>query len=215
VKFFENKIVIVITTVVVALFTFGGGLAVGVMIYTPEDPEVVVQDEAFYEVLDELINNHYTQPEREDLIEGAINGMVASLDDPFTRYFDYEELAEYQAGFGETYVGIGVTVRFENNLIVIEDVNLEGPAFEAGLRIGDVITHVDGEAIGEDPFYETIGKVIGDEDTEVIIGVYRGGYEQTLYFPIIRRVINNSSVVYEMFEDNGQNVGYIKVTQFG
>jgi len=207
--------VIVITTVIVALITFGGGYAVGVMINSPEDPDVVLQDEAFYEVLDELINNHYTQPEREDLIDGAIDGMIASLDDPFTRYFDNEEAAEYQAAFGESYIGIGVTVRYENNYIVIEDVNIEGPAFEVGLRIGDVITHVDGEEIGGLPFYETIGKVIGDEDTEVIIGIYRAGYEQTLYFPITRRKINNSSIEYEMFEENGQNVGYIKVTQFG
>jgi len=98
---------------------------------------------------------------------------------------------------------------------VIEDVNLEGPAFEAGLRIGDIITHVDGEAIADQPFYETLSNVKGEVDTEVVIGVYRIGYDQTLYFPIVRKEISNSSIEYEMIEESGQKVGYIKVTQFG
>ena len=169
----------------------------------------------FYEVLDELVDSHYSQSEREQLMLGAIEGMVEILDDPFTRYFDFEEAQQYQSNFSESYVGIGVTVRFEDNQIVIEVVKEGGPADGAGLRVGDVITHVDGEEITDDSFYETVNKILGEEGTEVIIGVFRPGVLDTLYFPMDRAVIENSSVEYEIFEDAGQKVGYIKVSQFG
>ncbi len=219
-KFFENKILVLLSAFFIALITFSAGYLLRDIdilppIYEPNQCGVLATDRAFFEVLEELMENHYTQPEREVLINGAIEGMIEALDDPFSRYFDLEEAEKYQAGFGETYVGIGVTVRYEHNLIVVEDIKREGPAYDVGLRIGDVITHVDGTEVYDLSFYEAVGMIIGDVGTEVVIGIYRNGYEETLYFPIIRQVIENSSVEYQLLEEDGQNIGYIKVTQFG
>ena len=138
-KFIGNRLLILITIVVLTFSLSGCGLL--------NPPDVIVveeEDEAFYEVLNELLNNHYSQPERKDLIDGAIEGMVASLDDPFTRYFDYEELIEYQTGFGESYIGIGVTVRYEDSVIVIEDVNLvrNYRLLNTGVSVGGAIYDV-------------------------------------------------------------------------
>lgn len=176
---------------------------------------VLASDRAFFEVLDELMENHYTQPEREDLIVGAIDGMISSLDDPYTSYFDLEEAEAYQSNFGETYVGIGVTVKYKENLIVIEQVKKDGPAYNSGLKVNDVITHVDGVELFGLSFYEAIGMVTGEPDTQVIVGVYRAGYPETLYFPMTRALIDNSSVEYSSYQQDGENIGYIKVNTFG
>ena len=106
-----------------------------------------ISDEAFLEVLEELLSDHYSQPERDALIQGAINGMIDALDDPHTTYFDFEEYSHYQSGFGESYVGIGVTVTYVDNLIIVEEVKSGGPADQAGIRPNDIIAYVDGEDI--------------------------------------------------------------------
>jgi carboxyl-terminal processing protease len=172
-------------------------------------------DFVWYEILYEIAGDHYSQTEKLDLIQGAIEGMIGTLDDPFTRYFDAEEANQYQSNFGETYVGIGITVRFEDTQIVVDVVKSGGPADQAGLHVGDVITHVDGELITDNSFYDTINKILGEEGTEVVVGVYRPGYQSTLFFPMTRAVIDNSSVEYELFEQEGQKIGYIIVSQFG
>lgn len=172
-------------------------------------------DFVFYEVLNDIVSDHYSQTEREALMLGAIEGAITSLDDPYTRYFDLEEAQQYQSNFGETYVGIGVTVRFEDGQIVIEVVKSDGPADLAGLRVGDIITHVDGEGVSNESYYETINRILGEEDTDVTIGVYRPGQSDTLYFTMTRALIENPTVEYEIFEQEGQKVGYIQVTTFG
>lgn len=216
----DRKFVAVIIVSFIAIVTFSVGYLVRDFDIIPvsiagNQCGVLASDRAFFEVLDELAENHYSQPTREQLIEGAVEGMIASLDDPYTSYFDLEEAEAYQANFGETYVGIGVTVRYEQNIIVIEDIQKDGPAYDAGLNIGDVITHVDGTEIFDMPFYEVLGLIVGDVGTEVVIGVYRSGYTATLFFPMTREIINNSSVEHETYEEDGQTIGYIKVNTFG
>lgn len=174
-----------------------------------------VTDEVFLEVMDELINNHYSIPTNESLLEGAIEGMIASLDDPFTSYFDYEEAASYQQSFGESYVGIGVTVSFIDELIVVESVKDDGPADMAGIRVNDIITEVDSiSAIGK-PFFETVGLIIGEEGTDVTIGVLRNGFNEIINLTMTRSVIDSATVIYDSFVRGEDLIGYIEVTTFG
>ena len=180
---------------------------------TPKTDEIT--DEVFLEVMDELMENHYLQPTREELLEGAVNGMIESLNDPFTTYFDFEEAQSYQQSFGETYVGIGITVRFTNELIVVEAVKGDGPADNAGIRVNDIITEVDGESVIGIPFYETIGMILGDEGTEVTIGVVRNAVDELINLTMTRSVIDSATVVFESFARGDQLIGYIKVTTFG
>ncbi len=173
------------------------------------------KDATLIEVMEELMENHYKQPTREELLDGAIDGMIKSLDDPFTSYFDYEEAAQYQQGFGETYVGIGVTVRYFEGYLVVEAVKDNGPADMAGIRVNDVIAEVDGESIYELPFYEIVGLIIGDEGTDVTIGIMRNGFSELINLTMTRRVIDSATVYVDSFERGAKTVGYLKVTTFG
>ncbi|KFZ26660.1 MAG: Carboxy-terminal processing protease CtpB precursor [Candidatus Izimaplasma bacterium HR2] len=178
-------------------------------------PVVAFDDELFQEVLEALESRHYTEPSRELLIEGAIEGMINILDDPFTTYFDSSEAASYIAGYGETYVGIGVVVQFLDELVVIQSVMDGGPADTAGLRANDIIVEVDGINLIGMAFYEIIGYVIGDEGTNVNIGVVRNGIDGILTFSMTRAVISNPTVEYTSYLVDGELIGYIKVNTFG
>ena len=178
-------------------------------------PVIVFDDELFLEVLESLEDRHYTNPSRELLIEGAIEGMINILNDPFTTYFDSSEAASYISGFGESYVGIGIVVQFLNELIVVQSVMDDGPADYAGIRANDIIVEVDGVSTLNQNFYETIGHIIGDVGTDVTVGVVRNGVEGIIYFTMTRAVIANPSIVYESYVRGDELVGYIEVNTFG
>ena len=176
----------------------------------PED-----MDPIFFEVMSELLNNHYTEPMQTDLWQGAIEGMINSLDDPYTTYFDLEEYSQYQVGFGETYVGIGVAVRYTNGTVVVEEVKSGSPALESGIQVNNIFVSVDGEDILSDNFYEIITKILGEEGTPVTIGVVRHGFNEVIEITMIRAVIDNPTVETETFVRDGVTVAYIKVNTFG
>lgn len=170
----------------------------------------------FNEVLNLLTENHYTQPEEEELWDAAIDGMIDSLGDPYTTYFDYEEYETYQTGFGEDYVGVGVTVSYQDDLVIIEAVKQSGPADLAGVLVNDIIVEVDGKSVEGEGFYDIVGKVTGDVDTVVTLGLYRQGVEGTIQLTMTRSVIVNSTVSSEIFvTEDGNTIGYIKVSTFG
>jgi len=179
----------------------------------PQTSEIT--HDVFLEVMNLLMNDHFSQPTEADLLQGALDGMIASLDDPFTSYYDLEQVESYQQSFGESYVGIGVTVRFSDDLIVVESVKEGGPADNAGIRVNDIIAMVDGESILELPFYETIGRIIGDEGTDVTIGIVRAGVIDIINLTMTRAVIDSATVIFDSFMRNDELIGYIKVTTFG
>ncbi len=221
----KEKIIILVTVLIVGGLGYCGGYVVTKNEKAPiinVTEEIIVQQvvcgtefDTFIEVMDLLVDHHYKRPTEVDLIQGAIEGMIESIEDPHTTYFDYEEAQSFNDNFGEDYVGIGVQVRYENETLIIENVFADSPAYNIGIRVNDVITHIDGEVVVGLEFYDIVGRLIGDEDTEVTVGVFRAGFEETLYFVMTRSVIENPSVEFETFEQDGQTIGYIVVTTFG
>lgn len=172
-------------------------------------------DSTFDEVMQDLIDNHFSSPTKEELWQGALEGMITTLDDPHTSYFDYEEYQQYSGHFGDTYVGIGVAVKFFNGTIVIEEVKSNSPALASGIQVNDIITHVDNVDITADNLYETIDKILGEVGTDVIVGVIRAGFNEVIHITMTRAVIENPTVTRDMFLRDGKLIGYIKVNVFG
>jgi len=201
----------------VVAFVFAIGLSFySGFLYRGVDPVLTGEvDERILEVMGELQENHYSQPDEDLLVQGAIDGMIAALDDPFTTYFSASDQEEYNQGFEESYVGIGVTVSYVNELIVVEQVATNGPADQAGILVNDIIAFIDGEDVRGDAFYETISKVVGEVGSTVEIGIIRQGFDLPIYFEIERALIDSPSITYEVFEEDGKMVGYIDVNTFG
>ncbi len=203
-----------------AILAVGASFAIGWTISPDSEPEeytgpTEIQEATFNEVMAELMENHYSQPDKETLIEGAINGMITALDDPHSSYFDYEEAVEFTNSFSETYTGIGVTVRYTDGLIVVEQVKKDGPADGAGILPNDIIAFVDGKDVRTDEYYEIISTILGDEGTDVTIGVIRQGVDTVINLTMTRAVIQNSTVEYTSYDSEGKTIGYIEVSTFG
>lgn len=204
-----KKLPLLIT--VLTFFIFG--LLIGCEM-TEQQPKQV-DNTLFSEIFEHLENNHYKQPSEEDLWMGAINGMIDALDDPYSRYFSQEEYENFQNSMGESFVGIGVTIENINERVVVRKVWSSSPAERAGIRAGDIITHVDGVDYTNDTYYDIVSAVTGEEGSEVEIGVQRTDQNDTLYFTMTRESIDNPTVVVEVFEENNRTIGYIKVNTFG
>ena len=187
------------------------------MVTDPEDNEeiTVYDQETFSEVFEHLLENHYSQTGESVLWEGAIQGLIDSLEDPYTRYLSAEEFEAFQNSLGESFVGIGVLVENINDTVRIQQVFDNSPAQRAGILPGDVITHVDGVDYRDQSYYDILSSIVGEEGTDVEVGLERVGRPDILYLTMTRAVISNPSVAFEIFEENDKTIGYIEVSSFG
>ena len=164
------------------------------------------------EVYNLLMSGYYKDIESETLIQGAIDGMLASLDDPYTFYYTPEEMAESLENQTGKYSGIGILVSSdEDGGLSVNRVFKESPAMAAGLLAGDVITHVDGHPVSaktNEDLNDAIALVKGPDATDVEITVMRKGEEKV--FIVKRGQVNINRVEHYVFDD----VGYIIIYEF-
>ncbi|MEN9327370.1 MAG: hypothetical protein RI947_178 [Candidatus Parcubacteria bacterium] len=145
---------------------------------------------------------------------GAIKGMVASVDDPYTFFLTPQENQQSKDDLGGKFEGIGAQLGLKENRIVIIAPLKNSPAEKAGTRAGDAIVKVDGQSTKGWTLPQAVSKIRGDKGTKVKITVNREGKELT--FDIMRDEIKVPSVelTYERATD-GQQVAHLKLNQFG
>ncbi len=210
----ETKKPSVIKTTISAIFVivaFVVVFVVGLFMQPPRGDEA----SAFQEVLRELNSNHYQNPSYETLYEGAIQGAIRSLEDPYTRYFDAEAYARYREGFRESFVGVGITVENYYENVQVVTVWPDSPAEKAGLAAGDIITHVDGEDYRNRSYDETTAALVGEIDTEVEIGFQRIEGGDIIYVTMVRTRVSRPSVEGDTFMFEDTQYGYVRIHVFG
>ena len=149
--------------------------------------------------------------EESDVIDNAMAGMIAGTGDRWSYYLSPESYQAEMEHRANAYVGIGVTVDYsrEEGLSIV-GVTAGGPAEEAGLQPGELITAVDGvSAVGEDR-EEAMDLIQGEEGTTVVLTVQdEAGTEREV--TVERRNIESDPVSYEMLEGD---VGYVQISNF-
>lgn len=166
----------------------------------------------------EIISEHYVDPLTEEqqkkMDDYAISAMVASLEDPYSYYFDESTFDSYEENIEEEYVGVGITVSFDtekNQLTVIAPTD-GSPAQKAGILPGDVITKVDDLVVSAESYDAVIDHIRGDKakkGSAVKIYILRDGAEKVI--DVVRDVIPLDTVTHKMLDDN---VGYIRISEF-
>ena len=162
----------------------------------------------------QLIDRYYLEDVDHDaLVEGIYKGMVASLDDPYSVYYDLEEAEAVAESIGGTYSGIGATLtkNVETGGITVVRCFEGAPSVEGGLLPGDQIVSVDGTDVLNMDISEAVALIKGEEHTRVVLTVYREGETDYLDLSIERANIDIPTVEYEMLD---QQIGYILVTNF-
>jgi carboxyl-terminal processing protease len=180
-----------------------------------EDEHITEQEmKLFLEVYNQLRQYHVDNPSPEMLIDWAIYGMIYSLDDPYTAYLTEKEFEEFMDAIDGTFIGIGVYLAITENGITIQSVIPGGPADKAGMKSGDVITHVDDEELSGTIMEEATKSILGEEGTEVAVTVIRlvQGEPEEMRFNMLREQIILPNVDMQMLSNK---VGYLKLHTFG
>jgi len=167
----------------------------------------------FNQVRKILKEDFYLEVDENKLLEGAISGLAAALEDPYTVYYNKEQMTRFLEKSEGSYVGIGVTVSTdEDGLLTIVEPFKNSPAEQAGIKKGDKIVRVDDTDVTDIRDENMIISMIkGEENTKVKLTVYRPDEDKYLNFEVTRKRIKMSNIKSEIISGD---IGYIKLNMF-
>lgn len=164
----------------------------------------------FGEVFERVKASYVEKPDNSKLIEGAIAGMVTSLD-PHSRYMNAKAWTEMQETTSGEFGGLGIEVTMEEGLVKVVSPIDDTPASKAGLMSGDLISKIDGEGVQGMTLEQAVNKMKGPVDTQTKLTIVRKGADAPLDVAIKREIIHVRPVRFHV--ENG-DIGYIRVTSF-
>ena len=157
------------------------------------------------------MRSHYVEkPDDTKLVEGAVNGMLNGLD-PHSSYMDPKSFRDMQVQTRGEFGGLGIEVTMEDGLVKVVTPIDDTPAAKAGIRAGDIITHLDDEAVQGLTLNQAVEKMRGPVNSKIKLKILRKGADKPLDVAITRETIRVRSV---RSRTDGDDVGYVRITQF-
>lgn len=167
----------------------------------------------FINSYNQIVTEYYKEVDQEGLINAAISGMINFLDDPYTTYLNENSKDALLESLKGKYEGIGVEIyKNESNLIEIVTVFDNTPASDAGLLKGDIISNINDIDVSEKSAEEAVDIIKNDKNKEVKITVNRNN--ELLTFNVVKKSLYIPVIVTNIFENNNQKIGYIKISKF-
>ncbi|MDB5510154.1 MAG: carboxyl-terminal protease [Hyphomicrobiales bacterium] len=164
----------------------------------------------FGDVFEKIRSDYVEKPNEQKLIEAAVSGMLTSLD-PHSSYMDAKSFRDMQVQTRGEFGGLGIEVTQEEGLVKVVTPIDETPAARAGVLSGDIISAIDGESVQGMTLNQAVDKMRGAVNTAVKLTILRGPSKDQQEISITRAVIQIKSV---RFRQEGEDVGYIRITQF-
>jgi carboxyl-terminal processing protease len=164
----------------------------------------------FGEVFERVRSDYVEKPDDTNLIEGAINGMVTSLD-PHSRYMNDKAWREMQETTSGEFGGLGIEVTMEDGLVKVVAPIDDTPAAKAGIMSGDLITQIDEEAVQGLSLEQAVNKMKGAVNTKTKLKIMRKGKDALIDVTLTREIIRVRPV---RFHTEGGDIGYIRITSF-
>jgi carboxyl-terminal processing protease len=215
---------------VLAVLALVAALASGIYIGAhPETPvfgalkDIVAPDQAEIDTdqAQTLIEQEYYRKVPESkLTNGSINGMVKSLKDPFSHYFDPKQNEAFEQAINGSYTGVGMAVNQDKRGLLVTLTYPGSPAREAGIKHGDLITEVNGKSIAGESSDVAVAKVKGKEGTKVTLTVrspesrgskrYAPGREITM----TRKAIEIPVADGKLYNEDGKKIGVVQLVSF-
>ncbi len=164
----------------------------------------------FSEVLS-LIESNYVEPvESNSMIEGAISGMVKSLD-PHTSYMPPVSYKEMQVETTGKFGGLGIEISVRDGVLTVVSPIDDTPAFKVGIKPGDKIIKIEDESTLDMTLQDAVSRLRGETGSPVTITIFRKTFKVPKEFTIVRDIIKVRSVVSKLYQDD---IGYIKIRNF-
>jgi carboxyl-terminal processing protease len=214
-----------IITIVISMLIGAGGMYGGVTLFdfTESGDELTefngngdVNDKIHkVEVAYDLISEKFFQDvNKGELVEGAIQGMLKTLNDPYSVYMNAETASQFNDALDSSFEGIGAEVTMMDGKLLIVAPFKNSPAEEAGLKPNDRIVKIDGSSIEGLDLYEATLKIRGKKGTKVKLEVLREGVSDPIEVSVKRDEIPVETVYSDVKKVNGVTTGYIQITTF-
>lgn len=174
-------------------------------------PDKHSEFEKLYSTYDTIKDNYYEEIDEEKLVDGAINGMIKSLDDPYSAYMDKKEASSFHESISSSFEGIGAEIQEQDGQIMVVSPIKGSPAEKAGVKPNDIILSVDGKSVEGLSSSEAVLKIRGEKGTKVDLSISRAGESEPIKLTIKRDTIPIETVYAEMLDDG---VAKIQVTSF-
>lgn len=185
----------------------------GSVVYYFENRQTDEQFAKVAQVYQGVQDQYYEKVDRHKLAQGAIKGMLDSLDDPYTTLLDDEQKTALNDKLSSQFFGIGAVVSFIDNQVTIVEEPKEGtPANKAGLAKGDIIEKVDEKAVKDLSLDEVVSLIKGKVNTVVHLQLKRGN--QVFQKSITRKPVHLSTVKSQIDQNNPQ-IALIHIDTFG
>ncbi len=176
---------------------------------SPNSADTYKQLNLFGEVFERVRADYVDDVSDNSLVESAINGMLTSLD-PHSNYLNTKNFNDMKVQTRGEFGGLGIEVSMENGLVKVVSPIDDTPAARAGLKPGDLITHLDGEPVQGMTLPEAVEKMRGPVSSEIKLTIRREGRDP-FDVKLTRATIRIQSVRSHL---EGDNIGYIRVTTF-
>jgi carboxyl-terminal processing protease len=164
----------------------------------------------FGEVFERVRADYVEKPEDTKLVEGAINGMVTSLD-PHSRYMNDKAWHDMQETTHGEFGGLGIEVTMEEGLVKVVAPIDDTPAAKAGILSGDLITQVNDDAVQGLTLEQAVNKMKGPPNTQTRLKIKRKGVDKPLDISLTREIIRVRPVTYHT---DGGDIGFIRIASF-
>ncbi len=164
----------------------------------------------FAEVLSIVTTSYVKEVNTKELIEGAIKGMLDTLD-PHSAYLNQESFKEMQIDTKGEFGGLGIEITIKDKLLTIVSPIEDTPAHQAGIKAGDVILKIDEEFTRDLSLTDAVNKMRGNPGTPITLTILRKDKPEPIIVRMTRGIIKIKSVTYEII---GGDIGYVKLKKF-
>ena len=192
----------------ISLFAFSTTHQAAIAVERPGYDETFEQLELFADVLARVRSQYVVDVDDSDLIEDAMNGMLASLD-PHSAYISPKSFRDLQLNNRGEYGGLGMEVTMEDGFVKVISPIDNTPAKRAGIQAGDFITEIEGKSLLGATLSEAVEQMRGKPGEPINITIVRAG-EDPMELDITREIIERQTVRYE----DKDGFGYIRIAQF-
>ena len=177
---------------------------------TAATPLPVQELRAFTEVFGQIKNNYVEPVSDKKLFTEAINGMLNGLD-PHSAYLDADAFKDLQVGTQGEFGGLGIEVGMEDGLIKVISPIEDTPAYQAGVKSGDMILKLDDSLVKGMSLNDAVKRMRGKPGSKIVLTILRKGESKPLLITVVRAVIKVQSVKSKLLESG---YGFVRITQF-
>lgn len=195
--------------IIITLIIFAGSLRLEAA--GAKSEELYKELENFSRIIAEIDENYVEDVKPKDLIQGAMQGMLSSLDD-YSQFLDAEAYKEMQVETKGRFGGLGIVIAIRDNILTVIAPIEDTPAYKAGIKPGDRVVKIEGKTTKNMTLYDAVKQLRGPSGTTVNITIMREGEKELMEFAVTRAVIEIQSVKDARLTKD--KIGYIRVTDF-